>query len=40
MAEKKPEKKTLSDVLNIHVDEALAREVDRIAMTEASPPVR
>ncbi len=34
MTEKKPEKKPLSDVLNIRIDEALAREVDRIAKVE------
>ncbi len=34
MPERKPEKKPLSDVLNIRIDEALAREVDRIAKVE------
>ena len=34
MTEKKPEKKPLNDVLNIRIDEALAREVDRIAKVE------
>jgi hypothetical protein len=34
MAERKIEKKPLSDVLNIRIDDALAREVDRIAKVE------
>jgi hypothetical protein len=34
MPEKKPEKKPLSDVLNLRIDDALAREVDRIAKVQ------